>query len=505
MRKIVYLPMDERPCNAGFPVRLFSDVMTICSPSTLGDKKSPANWEQVRDFLLRETADAEGLILSIDTLLYGGLIPSRLHRLSREAVRERLETIRTLKRNHPNLLIYAYQCIMRCPNYSNSDEEPDYYADYGREIFQLGEAQHRYRLGLCQRDEMEALYRCIPEDVLRDYLGRREFNLSFNMETLDLVADGTIDFLVFPQDDSARYGFTALDQEKIRNRISELRLGMKALMYPGADELGLTMMTRMLLHFSGKRPWVYVKMASMNAALAVPPFEDRPLGETIKYHLIAAGCRVATCLSEADIVLGVSYPGRNGRNNYVEHEADPGYTVERTLSEFVIFLEDALDMGKTVTLADNAFANGADLELISLLDQQDLLRRLNGYAGWNTSSNTMGTAIAEGVHALIVGMTQTHWDFLALRYLEDAGYCSVVRLRITEEELPQRNYNYFDVGEQRGEISALVQTRLMEFVEKNLPSIARELQITDVYMPWRRMFEVGLTVRWQRDGETQAI
>lgn len=501
MKKIVYLPMDERPCNAIFPVKLFSDVITICSPSVLGNKKTPANWENVHDFLLRETEDADALILSMDLLLYGGLVPSRLHHLSREAVRERLETIRHLKKNRPTLLIYAYQCIMRCPKYSSSEEELYYYADYGKEIFQLGEAQHRYRLGLCQRDEMEALYKRIPEDLLKDYLARREFNLNFNMETLDLVADGTIDFLIFPQDDCARYGFTALDQEKIRARISELRLDMKVLMYPGADELGLTMMTRMLVHFSGKRPRIYIKMASTSASLAIPPFEDRPLGETLKYHLIAAGCRMATCLSEADIVLGVSFPGKNGRGDDLEHEVDPGITVERTLSEFVLFLEDALDMGKTVTLADNALANGADMELISILGQQNMLQRLNGYAGWNTSSNTIGTAIAEGVHAFIVGMTQAHWDFLGLRYLEDAGYCSVVRQQITREELFPRNYDYFDVGEQRGEISELVRTKLLAFARDCLPGIAEKLQILDVWMPWCRMFEVGLTVYWKRDGE----
>ena len=66
----------------------------------------------------------------------------------------------------------------------------------------------------------------------------------------------------------------------IRKRISELRLDMKVLMYPGADELGLTMMTRMLLHFSGKRPQFFVKMAASGARLATPPYEGRPLGET---------------------------------------------------------------------------------------------------------------------------------------------------------------------------------------------------------------------------------
>ena len=98
MKKIVYLPLDERPCNADFVPKLFGDCdIQIVSPAMLGDKKKPADWEPMRDFLMRECADADGLILSMDTLLYGGLIPSRLHQLSEETVQERLELLRDLR------------------------------------------------------------------------------------------------------------------------------------------------------------------------------------------------------------------------------------------------------------------------------------------------------------------------------------------------------------------------------------------------------------------------
>ena len=313
MKRIIYLPLDERPCNASFPVTLFSDAMEIAVPPALGTKKTPANWEQLQHFLEQEAPRADGMVLAMDQLLYGGLIPSRLHHLERDEVRKRLNFLRTLKKRYPALVIYAYQCIMRCPQYSSSEEEPDYYAQYGREIFLLGKAQHKVQLGLCREEELNSLRRAVPEEALKDYLERRAFNLSFNLETLELVRDGVIDGLVFPQDDSAAFGFTAMDQEKVRARIREMRLDTKVMLYPGADELGLTTMSRMLLYFEGRHPRVYVKMASVIAAGVIPPYEDRPLGETIKYHLIAAGCRVASSLEEADIVLGVTFPGCEGR------------------------------------------------------------------------------------------------------------------------------------------------------------------------------------------------
>ena len=41
--KILLLPLDERPCNAAFPGRLFpADKVQILLPQKLGHKKKPA-------------------------------------------------------------------------------------------------------------------------------------------------------------------------------------------------------------------------------------------------------------------------------------------------------------------------------------------------------------------------------------------------------------------------------------------------------------------------------
>lgn len=497
MKKIVYLPLDERPCNALFVPKLFSgENLQVVVPPQMGYKKTPAAWEDIRDFLVKECADADGLILSMDMLLYGGLIPSRLHFLSRDEVSRRMALIADIKKSNEKLLIYAFQCIMRCPSYSSNDEEPDYYEDCGAEIHMIGNFRHRASLGLCDETELHPLYAKVKQEYLDDFLNRRAFNLDFNLKALELLHDGVVDFLIIPQDDSAPYGFTALDQHKVRARIAELQLGARVLVYPGADELGLTLASRMALHFAGKRPRVFVKYAATTAPSVIPLYEDRPLGESIKYQLIAAGCRIATCLSEADIVMPVSCPGSHMREASAQPVTEPGYAVERTLAEFILFIQDCLDEERIVTLCDNAYANGGDLELLAMLDQSDLLDQLDGYAGWNTSANTMGTAIAEGVHALLEGKNAAHMDFMAHRYVEDMGYCGRIRGKVTAEMLPQYGLNYFNAAEQRGLVSRLVKTELEAFVKESMPSVADHVQITDTWMPWKRMFEVGLHVKW---------
>ena len=148
--KLVLLPLDERPCNRLFPQHLFRhNGIELVVPEALGNKKQPADLEKVDRFLLEACRDADGLVLSLDTLLYGGLVPSRIHHASPEDLEPRLDIIRKLKQENPNLLIYGFQVIMRCPDYSSDDEEPDYYEQYGEQIHRAGEILHRSRLGLC--------------------------------------------------------------------------------------------------------------------------------------------------------------------------------------------------------------------------------------------------------------------------------------------------------------------------------------------------------------------
>lgn len=497
MKKLVYLPLDERPCNARFVPLLFqSENLSVAVPEKMGDKKTPANHEQIADFLRRECANADGLVLSMDTLLYGGLIPSRLHSLTEDEVHSRMAVIGELKKANPKLTIYAFQCIMRCPQYSSSDEEPDYYEHYGREIFLLGEAQHRRDLGLDGNDPDE-LRAKIPQEVLADYIARREFNGKRNLETLQLVEDGVIDFLILPQDDSAPFGFTALDQQKLRRGIDEKKLWTKVLMYPGADELGLTLASRMVLHFANLRPKAYVTYAATTAPTVIPLYEDRSVGESIKYQLMAAGLRIVSSAAEADIVLAVNAPGNLMREAAAQPVTSREYAVERTLIAFITYVADCLDDGKIVTIADIAYANGADQDLIALMDHMGLMNRLQGYAGWNTSSNTLGTSIAMGVHALLEGLTPQHKSFMALRLVEDAGYCGCVRGEVNRDVLPGMGLDWFNAGGERGEVSRIVDERLNEYVKTRLPSVAEHISINDVWMPWRRIFEVGLDVTWK--------
>ena len=495
--KIVLLPLDERPCNYLFPQKLFShDDIEIALPKNLGDKKISADLNEIDKFLTNECKDATGLIISLDTLLYGGLVPSRIHNEKEDTLKERLQILRDIRRENPSLIIYAFNIIMRCPNYSSSDEEPDYYENYGREIHEIGAAMHKSHLGVENILPLDEIIEKVPDRYLNDYISRRKVNKALNLASLELVKDKTVDTLVVPQDDSCKYGYAAIDQREIRKAIIKNCLEDKVLMYPGADEVELTLISRMINVLKGSKPKIYIKYATDAARNIIPLYEGNMLSGTLKYHILSAGCQLTESHELADIIMAVTAPAGNMEEAINQPSKFPEYYAERNIAEMFDFIKDRLAEGKIVTIADNAYANGGDLQIIRLLNANNLLMKVDGYAGWNTSANTVGTAIAEAVDSYHFKLTQKHQNFLGLRYIEDAGYCSVVRQQIANE-LQKYGMNYFDVKEKDGIVSEIVKEKLEEFIKNELSSISTNLQISKLIMPWRRMFEVDITVKYE--------
>ena len=515
MYKIAYIPLDERPCNYTFPSLLagqnrgsaFNGDLNLVKPpiSLMGKKKIPGNTNEIWEWLYEEVRDSDGLILSLDTLLYGGIIPSRLHRLTLDECRDTLAKLSRLKDINPDVKIYAFHLIMRCPKYSSSDEEPDYYADWGREIFECGKLQHLISADLASEEDKrqwEVLNQLLPAAVLEDYLNRRNINAEVNKLVLEYVENGILDFLVIPQDDSAPYGWTALDQQEIREAIAGRHLELDVYMYPGADEVGCTLLARMLNSFKGKRPLVYPVFSSTEGPSVTPLSEDRPLMETLKYQVLAAGGLLTSNSAEADFALFVNSPVEPMMEAAYQDQLSIKYQVNRNIIEFAEQLEFSIkERNIPCAVGDVAFANGSDLGLLKLLRRKNLLFELAGYAGWNTSSNTLGTCIAQAMFHHVYGSTKVHTDFLALRYTEDAGYCSSVRKNVTNTILPALGYDYFLVDGTNGRVSEAVRKQLNEFIKENLNDDLNGILIKECFMPWNRMFEVGLDVEHIIKGE----
>ncbi|PKK86710.1 MAG: hypothetical protein CVV63_04075, partial [Tenericutes bacterium HGW-Tenericutes-8] len=402
MRKIAVLPLDERPCNYQFNRLLVGGMpYEVLSPNLdiLGDKKQKGNLEAIQAWLLEVAPQVEGMVIAVDTLVYGGIVPSRLHMDVTQTLIERLMVLKHIKQLYPTIKLFAYNLIMRNPKYSSAEEEPDYYEYCGREIHLYGVYEHKLSLNQLTTDEakhFETIKKTIDQASLDDYLMRRKKNIEVNLAFLELIKDATIDFGIVPQDDSSPYGLTAIDQKIMRKAIRDLNIELTCYMYPGADEVTNTLLARLVNHYEHKKPKFYIHYASITGGMQIPLYEDRLLNETVKYQILATGGIIVSSIQEADLLLLINVPSGHMKEANHQDEAALEYDAFRNLIEYVELADYGIQLGKKVIIADVAYANGGDLALLKLLKQKGLLMRISAYAGWNTSSNTLGTCIPQG-------------------------------------------------------------------------------------------------------------
>ncbi|CAG9621146.1 DUF4127 family protein [Sutcliffiella rhizosphaerae] len=523
MKKVIYLPLDERPCNLRYP-KMLADMtdMTMVVPNKdiLGNMKVAAKVSALHDWLREEAFTANYLIVSIDMLLYGGIVPSRLHKLSMEQCMERLAILQELKSQNPNLKIYGYSLIMRVPAYNSSEEEPDYYEEIGEKIYRLGWLTDKKEQNLATESELKEFVQItesLSDEVKNDYFSRRMKNFSVTKQALQMVEDNTIEYLIIPLDDNSEYGFTAIEQRQLVIEVDTRSLLDQVAIYPGADEIGCTLFSRVFCVEHNYTPEISVRYSSTNGPFIIPRYEDRSLSESIKSHITAAGGVIVADEKENDVLLMV-HASAVGQKHMAEssHPLESRhrtYSSEVNIREFAQAMKHFIAKGRNVALADVAICNGGDHSLLQLLEKQGTLYEIMAYAGWNTNGNTMGTVVS---HAIISSFykkdsplpplhTRLSRAFFYARLVEDWGYQSIVRKYISYQLLPELGLTPRFLQNQVPQITEKVSTLLNSFVKKNLTKVPEgKIMLEEIHLPWRRVFEVGFTIS-VKDGEVRSL
>ena len=501
---ILYVPLDERPCNVQYPqmiAGLQPELQLVTPPiNLLGQKKRAANVDRLWQWVHEQAGQCQLVILSIEMLIYGGLLPSRLHCASDGLLRRYLNQIRHLKTTQPDLEIFASTLIMRTPSYSSSEEEPDYYAEVGEHLFKWGWLQDKAsRVGLTQAEttQLAQVEEDLPTPYLDDYRRRRAQNLEINLETIDLVHDGTIAFLSIPQDDCAVYGFTAMDQRQIVDRIMTWRLQHRIHLYPGADEVGCTLLARAYAQLKGKCRKIYLLYSSVGSEHIVPLYEDRPLGESVKAHVVAAGAQIVPTPGMADITLAINTPGQVMQEAWDQDIKDLTYTTHRSLRCFVDTIEHLLLAGNPVAIADIAFTNGGETELVQLLDDATLWDSILAYGGWNTCCNAIGTVLATAMIGLDADNPLAINFNKIYHLLEGWAYQSIVRAEMVEHFLPTIGASYYDFNSQETTINQEMERQLRQIWQTFIHKSFNQWNIDhlEISSPWHRMFEIGMNLK----------
>ena len=486
--KLLFIPPDTRPPTLDLPVALAQAVgLNVAVPpaEALPYLNQPGNLAVLAEWLESAAEHADTLIVCLETLTLGGMIPARRVDDSLDAALGRLELLPHLKTRFPTLTILAHGVIVRVAHGDDPIEEKPYYGRYGPDLRRYSEAFDRYARhpDTQLKIKLEQAAGAIPPNSLSNWLATRRRNHALHLRALDLAHAGTIEHLCLTLDDTSPYGLAAVDRRALEARTDALELWPKVDIYPGADEVPVTLLARIL---SPEPTPVFVRYSGTLGAAAGLKYEDRPAGELVKAQLRAAGCYAVEMPQEAAFILAVNTPGRS--QSEPQPDLETVDTADRHLPEFVDFIGRMLGASKTVSVADIAYPNGAETRFFRML-QTLPLESLAGFSAWNTAGNTLGSAVALGVAAAKV---EDHARWTELRFnrlVDDALYQGAVRAELYEL---LDHPSPFDLGAQHAEaekeLNELLEPPAKALWDAHFAETGYRLEWHPPTLPWPRLF-----------------
>ena len=440
--KIAFVPIDNRPVCYTLP-KLISQInggieFFLPERSLLGDLENIANIQGLFDWL-RGLSKLDALVLSLDTLAYGGLIPSRRCPETFDEIKSRIEKLKEIL-VEKECKIYAFSSIMRISNNNYNQEEKEYWSKWGKKIFDYSFQTHKLGCESC-------ITNIIPSEILDDYIATRKRNFEINKIYLKWQKEGLFDTLIFSKDDCAEYGFNVQEAKFLEE--------LGGFTKTGADEIPLSLLSRAI---SGE-----IKICPIflepNSKDLISNYEDVSIEKSVQGQIELAGGKLAS-EDDADILLYV--------NNFVDHQGEivMGVNTESFEGKFIV-------PDRAYMIADVRFANGADNNFVGELFKNNLDENFYGYSAWNTSANSLGSLICGAkVKYFAKKFNQNAFKKLQItRFLDDWAYQANVRQTLSEPDVDK------------------LTTGMKEFEEVIENILKTEVNVNYIY-PWKRLFEV---------------
>lgn len=427
--KICFVPIDNRPVCYSLAkdiAAIDEDIELLTPPREfLGDLTKSARVNEILDWLENIPA-CDAMVLSLDTIAYGGLIPSRRSPDSLEEIKARLNRLKPLLKNKK---VYAFSSIMRISNNNYNEEEKEYWKDWGKKIFEYS---------------YSGVNDGIPQAILDDYLATRKRNFEINKTYLNWG----LNTLIFSKDDCAPKGFNVDEARELE------RLGAKT--KTGADEIPLTLLARAI----EKEIKVFVEFTEPDYKDCISNYEDVSIEKSVQGQLELGGFTQVQTSEEADVILIV--------NNFIEKQGEHvmGWTTQPFRKTFT-------PPDEPYAVADVRYANGADNDFVVQI-LQDF--PAYGYAGWNTSANTLGSLLA-GV--------KVKWN--AKKY-SDKAFRKLQMIRLLDDWAYQANVRINGETPQLEDLMKPYEERLTRYLEFKPVN-----PITYSY-PWKRSFEIEVSL-----------
>lgn len=437
---MLLIPFDSRPVNYDLPQQLAKAggfKLALPPKEMLGGLDYQADFGNLREWTQQtiRSQRVSNVIVALDTIAYGGLIPSRWSEDYYDDIIARLNGFFQTFKAH-NVNVHAYSSIMRVLNDNNNEEEKDYWIEYGKKLYQYSNLYHKAaKLENEQIQEMlDKVVQEIPQEILEDYISTRERNFAVNQYYLEKLKYGHMEQLIFCYEGNSKWGTSNIEIDTIKNLIMQNKLQNKALIHAGCDEVGASLVVKSHLWPSSLA--VYPVYTTEDSKEIIANDEDKAIKKSVEAQIKLIGAKKSNSIGSADVVLVVHAPEIEQGDHIEEYEPD-GIN-ENALSKLIGMINS---LNKPITIADIMWSHGSDPDLIDKLLEPDAnVNNIYGYASFKTATVSIGLSLAIGAVRAIGENNNTfnklsHKRLILKRIIEDWAYATKVRNEITEETL----------------------------------------------------------------------
>ena len=554
--ELLLVPLDSRPVCSTMVQKLgkLAGINVIVPPKELLDNyQEPAKSKKLWQWLQNKSANYNTSIISTDILLHGSLLQTRQHIASAQEQDDFFSELNKLQKNitasPPRQSKYTnstdsdkhqLQLFSVIPRLLVSDEVyPDCW--YQWHLMRYSQLLDMVQINgdYAMTKELMEYKGEIPADILSKYTSIFTQSQGFNERLLahllpkaknskniaNTQVNATVatnaPLFIIGQDDSSPFGLPHMTATKLARHIEEHTLQTQAQLTNGADEIAALLLTRHFLQQSHWQPKLFLAYGSPKTEFKHMPYMASSVGATLRNQAQLVGAQLVEESNAADIILFVHCGDADAKPTAAEAEQLASY----------------LKHDKHVALIDLSANFEAEEMLLPLLLEQNIsVNRLAAYAGWNTFSNSSGTALAQSIiftgrlrqlqaqqsatdnPLLIPALYADNLNFTIERMLEDYYYQKRIHPQLrpylesfgttpTDLEPEEKQQTEYRIQERL----SLYATWLYWRGLSRTPFYAdthKAYYLTDLTvgakLPWNRIFEVDLNVHTKVSSEPAA-
>jgi hypothetical protein len=490
---IVLVPLDDRPVTRQLPQMLARIAgRTVLEPprELLGNYLRFGKPDAIIAWLNgQDVRRANAYVISTDMLAYGGLVASRTPDTAYQDAYFRLRSLEQLRHAHPRAWIAGFGTVMRLAptGVPALGDAASFFAAYpGWKYLQEYANLHDPPLP-AEAARASQLQVLIGAPLLQGYLAARSRDYGVDVNILQRTADGTLTRVVLGQDDAGPIGLHVKEVRALQDVAAELRLGDRASIEPGADELGMALIAHALARDAAWTPRIAVKYSTPDGAQYQDKLEYAPISAAID-SLITL-CGAVRDDASPDVTLYVRIPATSAAQ---DEALLAGMQQDEAAHHSVAFADLSfltMDYASQASFAQRLLRDGT-------------MGQLDAYASWNTNANTAGAALAEAIAAGAGRKMGTydnlaHRTFTFNRILDDVAFHTDVRLDLNAtldaQGVHDHTYLLPEVADPiAARNRALLWQRAQEILAELYPGY--HIAAMTITLPWNRTFETEIDV-----------